>query len=113
MQNASGTAILQYTSIEQTEAPTIAAMEEWGLSPSSEEDRKKFIDITRDIQENADEVRRVQWLFDKETGKRTVEVNAYIKGNDVVLVSDDGEYITTIKDGINNARVKGGGKIEP
>lgn len=88
-------------------------MEEWGLSPSSEEDRKKFIDITRDIQENADEVRRVQWLFDKETGKRTVEVNAYIKGNDVVLVSDDGEYITTIKDGINNARVKGGRKIEP
>ncbi len=88
-------------------------MEEWGLSPSSEEDRKKFIDITRDIWENADEVRRVQWLFDKETGKRTVEVNAYIKGNDVVLVSDDGEYITTIKDGINNARVKGGRKIEP
>lgn len=88
-------------------------MEEWGLSPSSEEDRKKFIDITRDIQENADEVRRVQWLFDKETGKRTVEVNAYIKGNDVVLVSDDGEYITTIKDGINNARVKGGRKNEP
>lgn len=88
-------------------------MEEWGLSPSSEESRRKFIDITRDIQENADEVRRVQWLFDKETGKRTVEVNAYIKGNDVVLVSDDGEYITTIKDGINNARVKGGRKIEP
>ena len=87
-------------------------MAEWGLSPASEDDRNRFIEITKDIQENKDEMRRVEWLFDKETKKRTVEVTAYIKGNDVVLVSDNSEYITTMKDGINIKRVKGGRKIE-
>lgn len=83
-------------------------MAEWGLNPSSAEDRQRYISITNEIKNNADEVRRVPWLFDKETGKRTVEVNAYIRGDDVVLVDDNNMYITTMKDGINNTRVKGG-----
>lgn len=86
-------------------------MSEWSLNPALPEDRKKFIDITKDIYKNADEVRRVVWAFDK-NGNRTVEVNAYIKGNDVVLVSDDHSYITTMKDGIRNKRVEGGKRIE-
>lgn len=86
-------------------------MSEWILNPALPEDRKKFIDITKDIYKNADEVRRVVWAFDK-NGNRTVEVNAYIKGNDVVLVSDDHSYITTMKDGIRNKRVEGGKRIE-
>lgn len=86
-------------------------MSEWGLDPSSEVDRQKFLQITDEIRTNADEVRRVQWLFDKETGKRTVEVSAYIKGNDVVLVDDDDQFITTMKDGTQNSRVKGGKKV--
>lgn len=86
-------------------------MSEWSLNPALPEDRKKFIDITKDIYKNADEVRRVVWAFDK-NGNRTVEVNAYIKGNDVVLVSDDHSYITTMKDGIHNKRVEGGNRIE-
>lgn len=86
-------------------------MAEWGLDPSSAEDRQKFIDISKNIRDNADEVRRVPWLFDKD-GKRTVEVNAYVKGNDVVLIDDGNRYITTMKDGINNNRVKGGRRIE-
>lgn len=83
-------------------------MAEWGLKPSSAEDRQRYIDITNEIKNNADEIRRVPWLFDKKTGKRTVEVNAYIRGNDVVLVDDNDMYITTMKNGINNARVRGG-----
>ena len=85
-------------------------MAEWGLSPSSTEDRQKFLQISDEIRMNADEVRRVQWLFDENTGKRTVEVNAYIRGNDVVLVDDDNNFITTMKGGAQNSRVKGGRK---
>ena len=61
-------------------------------------------------EKNPDEIRRVPWLFDPITKKRTVEVNAYIKGMDVVLVDDEGTYITTMKDGANNRRIKGGGR---
>lgn len=87
-------------------------MQEWGLNPSSAEDRAKFVEITINIQANAQEVRRVEWLHDPETGRRTVEVNCYILGNDVVLVKDDGEYLTTMFGGINNGRVKNGRRIE-
>lgn len=85
-------------------------MSEWSLDVSKEQDRQRFEKITRDIVENASEVRRVQWVKDPETGRRTVEVHAYIKGNDVVLIKDNGEYITTMKDGITNTRVKNGRK---
>ena len=87
-------------------------MNEWGLNVSSAEDRAKFIEITKNIRANAQEVRRVQWLHDPETGRRTVEVNGYILGEDVVLVKDDGEYITTMRGGINNGRVKNGRVIK-
>lgn len=87
-------------------------MSEWGLNPAEEKDREKFADITRNIQANPQEIRRVQWLHDPETGKRTVEVNAYIVGKDVVLVKDDKEYITTMKNGIDNERVKRGRRVE-
>lgn len=87
-------------------------MSEWGLNPAEEKDREKFADITRNIQANPQEIRRVQWLRDPETGKRTVEVNAYIVEKDVVLVKDDKEYITTMKNGIDNERVKRGRRVE-
>lgn len=83
-------------------------MKEWELNASNAEDRAKFIEITKNIQENAQEVRRVEWLHDPTTGKRTVEVDCYILGDDVVLVNDNGEYITTMRGGINNGRVKNG-----
>lgn len=43
--------------------------------------------------------------------KRTVEVNCYILGADVVLTKDNGEYITTMKNGVDNKRVKNGRRI--
>lgn len=70
------------------------------------------MDITKEIYRNADEIRRVEWGLDKTTNQRTVEVLAYIKGSDVVLTDVDGKYITTMKDGANNKRVKGGRRIE-
>ena len=82
-------------------------MAEWNLDPSNPEDRSEYIRITNEIHDYPDEIKRVPWKFDKTTGKRTVEVNAYIKGEDVVLVDDDGTYITTMKNGANNARIRG------
>lgn len=79
---------------------------EWGLDPSKEEDRSKYLEITEDIVKNHDSIKRVEWYQDSKTGLRTVHVNAYIKGDDVVLVKDDGEYITTMKDGnVKNPKV--------
>lgn len=86
-------------------------MQEWGLNPSKPDDRIKFVEITQKIQRDPQEIRRVQWQNDPQTGKRTVEVNAFILGRDVVLVADDGEYITTMKDGIENQRVQNGRRI--
>lgn len=86
-------------------------MAEWGLNPSQPEDRQRFVDIANEICNNADEVRMVQWNKDEKTGKRTVEVKAYIKGDDVVLIDVDGKYITTMKNGIHNSRVKNGRKV--
>lgn len=83
-------------------------MWEWKLNSSNSDDRNEFIRITKSIYNDAEEVRRIPWKEDAETGKRTVEVNAYIKGQDIVLVDDAGQYVTTMKDGINNIRVKGG-----
>ena len=83
-------------------------MWEWKLNSSNSDDGNEFIRITKSIYNDAEEVRRIPWKEDVETGKRTVEVNAYIKGQDIVLVDDAGQYVTTMKDGINNIRVKGG-----
>lgn len=85
-------------------------MSEWNLNPASAEDRQKFVDISKEIKKNADEVRIVKWLFDA-NGRRTVEVLAYIYGADVVLERMDGQYITTMKDGIFNKRIQNGRKI--
>lgn len=87
-------------------------MQEWGLNPSKPDDRIKFVEITQKIQRDPQEIRRVQWQNDPQTGKRTLEVNAFILGRDVVLVADDGEYITTMKDGIENQRVQNGRRIK-
>ena len=77
----------------------------FGLDPKKEEDRIKFGQITSDIYNNPDEIRRGKWR-----GQQG-DVSFYIKGNDVVVVNSGGEYITTLKDGVNNANVKRAEKI--
>lgn len=88
-------------------------MQEWGLSPSSTGDRQAFKALIRGIIDHPTETRRVQWLLNKETNRRTTEVTAFIKGNDVVLVDDSNAYITIMKDGVYNRRVKNGRKEQP
>lgn len=69
------------------------------LNPALKEDREKVLDIIQDILSNYDEIAEGDWR-----GQEGV-VNFYIKGNDVVVVSN-GEFVTIMKDGVNNARVK-------
>ena len=85
---------------------------EWGLNPASEQDRERFIAITKTIVKEHDEARLVEWETDDKTKKRTVDVLGFGKDNDVVLLKINGEYITTMKDGaINNKRYKNGRRI--
>lgn len=80
-------------------------MKDYGLDVSSKVDRKKFVRIINDIVENHDSViRNINWRGQTNT------VIAYVKGKDVVLVDKNNEFITILKGGINNARIKNAGK---
>ena len=76
------------------------------MDPSKQDDRKRMEEFILDIVNNHDDAAQGYWRG------QTGLVDFFIKGNDVVLVSDNSEYITTMKDGINIKRVKGGRKIE-
>lgn len=80
---------------------------DWGLDVTKESDRETFRRITQDIIKNADEIRAVKWDVDEQE-KRTVEILAFIKGEDVVLVRNENVYVTTLKGGANNERIKHG-----
>jgi hypothetical protein len=56
--------------------------------------------IIDDIVETRDTVKTGEWRGQSE------DVDFYIKGDDVVLLSKSGEFITILKGGVNNARVK-------
>ena len=78
--------------------------QEFGLNPSNEDDRNKFVEITKDIIDNHDEKRKGTWRGQKG------EVTFYAKGNDVVIVNSNGEYVTTMKDGVKNKKYQGAKK---
>lgn len=74
---------------------------DYGLNPSKKEDRDKFRSITQDIISNYDEKFSGEWR-----GQKGI-CDFYLKGDDVVVVNhDENSYVTTMKGGINNARVK-------
>lgn len=74
---------------------------DFGLDASNEEDRAKMMNIISDIQKNCDEIRIGTWRGQDK------EVLFYIKGNDVVITKQDGEFVTVLKDGVlNSAGVK-------
>lgn len=79
---------------------------EWGLDPSSAEDRRKMAEHFVDIVDNADEIRRVEWRNQPEG------TLAYIKGMDAAVFRADGEMVTILKDGATNTRVKRGEKAD-
>ena len=73
---------------------------EYNLNPALESDRNEFKKIAKHIVANASERRTGFWRGQDE------DVIFYIYGNDVVLTKQDNEFITLMKDGVNNVRVK-------
>ena len=74
--------------------------QDYGLNPASDSDRATILAIIEDIRSNATEVRTGSWRAQPE------EVLFFIKGEDVVVTKKNGEFITVLKGGVNNERVK-------
>lgn len=73
---------------------------DFGLNPSLESDRITFQEIVNNIVDNSDEVRIGEWRGQSE------EVLFHIKGEDVVITKQDKEFVSVLKGGITNVRVK-------
>ena len=74
--------------------------EDFGLKADSIEDRAKIKQIIVDVVENAQERVRGSWRGQPEP------VVFHIKDEDVVITKEDGTFVTVLKGGINNLRVK-------
>lgn len=72
---------------------------DYGLDPSNPKDRIKMEEIIDDILSNPDEKRLGDWR------SQPGDSEFYIKGNDVVVVNGN-KFVTILKGGIENARVK-------
>lgn len=79
---------------------------DFGLNPRNAEDRKRMESIIDDIIANHTEVRLGQWRGQPNA------VLFYIKDADVVLVSKEREFITVLKGGVENGRVKNARKLK-
>lgn len=73
--------------------------QDYGLNPSDSTDRKKMRAIIDDILLHPDETASGTWRG------QTGTVDFYIKGKDVVIVNG-ARFVTILKNGVNNARVK-------
>ena len=73
---------------------------EWGLKMNLPQDRQKLKDIILDIYNNADYI-----LKNADWRGQPKPVTFYVKGDDVVVVNADDEFITILKGGVHNARV--------
>ena len=78
--------------------------QDYGMDPSAESTREFFRNEISRIVNDADERRYGDWRGQE------YPVIFHIKGNDVVVESKDGEFITILKGGISNARVKNAGE---
>ncbi len=78
---------------------------EYGLNPQSSADRQKIRHIIFDIVENADEIREGDWRSQEGL------CQFYIKGPDVVVTRGK-EFVTILKGGVENERVKNARKRE-
>ena len=73
--------------------------QDWNLDASKAEDRERMKEIIYTIVDHSDEVRHGNWRSQPGTS------DFYIKGDDVV-VKNNGKFVTILKGGINNERVK-------
>jgi HK97 family phage portal protein len=76
--------------------------QDYGLDRSSPEARQWFRDEIHRIYDDPDRTFEVDWRSQAE------KPIALLKGNDVLLLNKNGEFITLMKDGINNERVRRG-----
>ena len=73
---------------------------DYGLDPGKENDREQMRTIIDAICSSADEIGHGDWRGQPEP------VKFYIKGDDVVVTTEDDVFITILKGGTTNARVK-------
>ena len=74
---------------------------DFGLDVKKSSDRILFERKILDIVDNSDEtIRGIEWRGQKQL------LTGYIKGKDVVLANNNDEFVTILKGGIENARVK-------
>ena len=73
---------------------------DYGLDPSKPTDRKIMDDKIADIIANKDDYAKGEWR-----GQDGL-CSFYIKGNDVVVVNANNEFVTIMEGGVNNVRVK-------
>lgn len=73
--------------------------QDFGLDPSNEADRARMVQLIDGIILNADEVAHGEWRSQPGTS------DFYIKGKDVVVVNS-GRFVTILKGGVDNARIK-------
>lgn len=73
---------------------------DFGLDETKAEDREKVLEIIENIYKNAEEIRIGAWRGQSE------DVLFYIKGNDVVVTKQNGDFITILQGGIDNERIK-------
>lgn len=76
---------------------------DFGLSPSNEDDRRKMLKIIKTIIDQPDEIRHGQWRSQPDIS------DFYIKDNDVVVINNK-KFVTILKGGVTNARIKDSGK---
>ena len=75
-------------------------MKEFDLDVSNADDREIYRQMIFSFRKHYDEVRIGDWAGQPE------EVLFYIKGDDVLICKQNGDYITLFKGGISNARIK-------
>lgn len=94
----------QYHSIQLTDAQFGKKIgkhtSDFGMNPSSENDREAMRKIIMDIADHADERFYGEWRGQE------YPVLFHVKDDDVVIESKNGEFVTILKGGTTNARVE-------
>lgn len=78
---------------------------EFGLDPADAADRAKFLRIVEDIGRRPDRV--IPGTFRGQARGARGPVSFRIKGRDVVVTSPEGEFVTILKNGVENPSVRG------
>jgi hypothetical protein len=79
--------------------------QDYGINPGSPEARQWFRDEIHRIYDDPDRTFEVDWRGQE--GKPV----ALLKGDDILLLKKNGEFITLMKDGVNNERVREGVRL--